>query len=75
MKTATARVLATRPKGITMKALIASVFALGLIGASANSASALTIHISDGHHHHHRHCTSWGWHHHHHDRYCRGWGW
>jgi len=57
-----------------MKAFIASVFALGLIGASATSAGALTIHISDGHHHH-RHCTSWGWHHHHHDRYCRGWGW
>ena len=57
-----------------MKALIASVFALGLL-ATATPASALTIHIGGGHHHHHRHCTSWGWHHHHHDRYCRGWGW
>lgn len=57
-----------------MKALIASVFALGLLGASALPASAITIHIGDGHHGHHRHCTGWGWHHHHHDRYCRGWG-
>jgi hypothetical protein len=57
-----------------MKALIASVFALGLL-AAATPAGAITIHIGDGHHHGHRHCTSWGWHHHHHDRYCRGWGW
>jgi hypothetical protein len=56
-----------------MKALIASVFALGLLGASASTADALTIHVGGGHHH--RHCTNWGWHHHHHDRYCRHWGW
>jgi len=58
-----------------MKTLLASVFALGLLGVSAVPASAITIHIGDGHHHgHHRHCTSWGWHHHH-ERFCRGWGW
>ena len=59
-----------------MKALIASLFALGLLGASATSASALTIHIGDGHHHwgHHRHCNNWGWHHHH-ERFCRRWDW
>ena len=54
-----------------MKTLFASVFALGLLGASALPAEALTIHIGGGHH---RHCHSWGWHHHHHDRFCRGWG-
>ncbi|HXC54535.1 MAG TPA: hypothetical protein VNU97_04525 [Rhizomicrobium sp.] len=52
-----------------MKMLLASVFALGLLGASALPASALTIHVGGGHHGH-RHCTSWGHHHH-----CRGWGW
>ncbi|MEI9991575.1 MAG: hypothetical protein WDM86_16210 [Rhizomicrobium sp.] len=57
-----------------MKNVIASVFALGLLAASAMPAAALSIHIGGGHHGH-RHCTSWGWHHHHHDRYCRGWGW
>ena len=65
-----------REKGHAMRKVIGALFALGLIGASATSAGALTIHIGGGHHHHgHRHCTSWGWHHHHHDRYCRGWGW
>jgi hypothetical protein len=63
-----------------MKALIASVFALGLLGASATSADALTIHIGGGHHWHggyyhggygyHHGCRGWGWHHGH--RWCRG---
>ncbi len=60
-----------------MNALISSVFALGLLGASAMPAEALTIHIGGGGHHgshHHRHCTGWGWHRHH-ERYCRRWGW
>ena len=71
-----------------MKAIIASVFALGLLGASVSSAEALTIHVGTGHHdgwrhhygwhqhygwHHHRRCGSWGWRHH--TRYCRGWRW
>jgi hypothetical protein len=56
-----------------MKALFASVFVLGLLGASVSSADALTISVG-GDHHGHRHCTGWGWHAHHH-RYCRGWGW
>ncbi|HTP76066.1 MAG TPA: hypothetical protein VMJ73_03730 [Rhizomicrobium sp.] len=53
-----------------MKAIVATVFALGLLGASVTAADALTIHIGT-HHWHHRHCWGWGWHHHH--RYCRGW--
>jgi hypothetical protein len=58
-----------------MKAIIASIFALGLLGASVSSADALTIHIGPGHGyyhgwHHHR-CWGWGWHHH--QRFCRGW--
>jgi hypothetical protein len=69
-----------------MKALIASVFALGLLGASVSSAQALTIHVGTGHHYgyhhgyhhhygwrHHRHCGAWGWHHH--ARFCRNWRW
>jgi hypothetical protein len=57
-----------------MKTLIASVFALGLLGASVAPAAALTVHIGGGyHHHHHRHCGGWGWHHH--ARFCRHWGW
>ena len=70
-----------------MKALIASIFALTLLGATAANAgvgagasivgSSITVHIGNGHQHyyshHYRHCTSWGWGHHH--RYCRGWGW
>jgi hypothetical protein len=55
-----------------MKTLFASVVALGLLASVP--ASAITIHIGDGHHRH-RHCTNWGWHNHHHDRFCRGWGW
>jgi Mn2+/Fe2+ NRAMP family transporter len=59
----------------SMKALIASVFALGLLGASLTSAEAMTIHVAVGHHHwhHHRHCGAWGWHHH--ARWCRRWYW
>jgi hypothetical protein len=55
-----------------MKTLIVSVFALALLGASATSASALTIHLGGGHHHHwhggwgHHHHWHGGWGHHHH---------
>jgi len=56
-----------------LKTIVASIFALGLLAATAMPAAALTISIGD-HHHGHRHCTGWGWHHRHHDRYCRGWG-
>jgi hypothetical protein len=55
-----------------MKALIATVFAVAMLGATAPAASALTIHVGGGHH---RHCSNWGWHNHHHDRFCRHWGW
>jgi hypothetical protein len=65
---------------LSMKAVIASIFALGLLGASASSAQALTIHVGTGYHHghhygwhHHRHCSRWGWHHH--ARFCRHWRW
>ena len=54
-----------------MKSVIASIFALGLLGMSVAPAAALTVHIGGGHH---RHCTGWGWHNHHHDRFCRHWG-
>jgi hypothetical protein len=60
-----------------MKTLIASVFALGLLGASATSADALTIHFGGGGYHHwhggwhHHGCRGWGWHHG--RRWCRGW--
>jgi hypothetical protein len=71
-----------------MKALIASIFALTLLGATAANAgigagarivgASITISMGNGHHHyrhHYRHCTSWGWSHRHHERYCRRWGW
>jgi hypothetical protein len=64
-----------------MKTLIASVFALTLLGTTAASADLLGVgvhiggvgadaHIGGGYHHH-RHCHGWGYHHHH--RFCRGW--
>jgi hypothetical protein len=62
-----------------MKTLIASVFALGLLGASAVPADALSIHLGGGGYHHGWHGGGWhhgggwggGWHRH----GCRGWGW
>ena len=62
-----------------MKALIASVFALGLLGASVAPADALIIRVGPGHHwghhweHRYRHCDRWDWHHH--ARWCRHWSW
>ncbi|MEI9988414.1 MAG: hypothetical protein WDM86_00100 [Rhizomicrobium sp.] len=68
-----------------MKILIASVFALGLLGSTAaNAEVGVGVHIGglgagvhlgigDRHHHgyrHHRRCVSWGYRHH-----CRRWGW
>lgn len=61
-----------------MKTIIASLFALTLLGTTAASADVLGVgvhvggigvgaHIGG----HHRHCHGWGYHHHH--RYCRGW--
>jgi hypothetical protein len=68
-----------------MKKLIASIFALTLIGAMAANADVgvrahvggggVHVGIGDGHRHHVRHCVSWGWRHHHHERYCRRWSW
>jgi hypothetical protein len=59
-----------------MKTLIASIFALSLLGTTGASALGLGIHIGGigiGAHigGHHRHCTSWSYHRH----YCRHWGW
>jgi hypothetical protein len=71
-----------------MKALIAAAaLAVGLLGASATTADAITIHIGGGGYHHgyyhggyyhgggygyhHHGCRGWGWHHGH--RWCRGW--
>jgi hypothetical protein len=48
-----------------MKALIASVFALAVLGAAATPASALTVHIGGGHHWHH-HYYGHHWRHHRH---------
>jgi len=63
-----------------MKTLVATLFALTLLGAPAASAAGigLGVHVGGigvgahigGHHHHYRHCHGWGYHHHH--RYCRG---
>ena len=58
-----------------MKAIIASVFALGLLGASVLPADAHIVYVRHHHYHsvHYRHCTAWGWHHH--NRVCRFWRW
>jgi Spy/CpxP family protein refolding chaperone len=62
-----------------MKTLLASVLALGLLGASAGSADAIVIHIGGGGYHHGWHHGGWhhdGWRHErwrHHG--CRYWGW
>lgn len=64
-----------------MKILLASIFALTLLGSTAASADILGVdvhvggigagaHIGGGHHHY-RHCHGWG--HRHHHRYCRSW--
>ena len=61
-----------------MKTLIASLFALTLLGATAANAQGVGVgvHVGDvgvGVHvgSRHRHCVSWG--HRHHERYCRRW--
>lgn len=61
-----------------MKAIIASVFALGLLGASAASTAAdanvgVVVKVGGFHHHRHHACGAWGWHHH--ARFCRRWYW
>ena len=60
-----------------MKVLLASLFAVSLLAATAPTADAavgVVVHVSGGHHRHHV-CGGWGWHNHHHDRYCRRWYW
>lgn len=65
-----------------MKTLIASIFALTLLGTTGASADLIGAdvhvgpigagaHIGGDGYHHHRHCHGWGYHHHRH--YCRGW--
>ena len=64
-----------------MKAFIASIFALTLMGATAANAEGdgAGVHIGNigvGAHvgeQHHRRCVSWGWRHHHTERFCRRW--
>ena len=69
-----------------MKKLIASVFALTLLGAAASTTAEAQVgagvHVGDVgvgvhvgvHHHHRRHvCGTWGWRNH--ARYCRRWYW
>jgi hypothetical protein len=51
-----------------MKTLFASLIALGLLGAVATPASALTVHFGGGHHWHH-----WGHHNHWHHWHHRHW--
>jgi hypothetical protein len=69
-----------------MKKLIASVFALSLLGATATTTAqaqvGVGVHVGDvgvGAHigvHHRRHeCGEWGWRNRHHDRFCRRWYW
>ncbi len=74
-------------KTLSLKTLIASVFALTLMGATAADAGVgVGVHVGDVHvgvhagsHHgrHYRHhrpyCVSWGWDRHRHVRYCRRW--
>ncbi|MEI9996629.1 MAG: hypothetical protein WDM91_18675 [Rhizomicrobium sp.] len=63
-----------------MKTLIATVFALTLLGAPAASAEGIGLgvhvggigvgaHVGGHGRNHHRHCRSWS----HHRHYCRGW--
>jgi hypothetical protein len=67
-----------------MKTLIASIFALTLLGATAANADGIGVgahvggvgagvHVGGGDDHHYRHCTLWGWSHRRHQRYCRSW--
>ena len=67
-----------------MKTLIASIFALSLLGGTAAEAASVhvggggvRIQIGGGHHdrgyHRHRHCDRWGYRHH--QRFCHRWGW
>jgi len=53
-------------KGNPMKLLIASIFALSLMGATAASADVIGVHVGPAHVgigvHHHHHC----WYRHHH---------
>ena len=68
-----------------MKTLIASIFALALVGATAADAEGVGagvhignvgvgVHVGGDHRNYHRHrrCVSWGYRHH--ERYCRRWG-
>jgi hypothetical protein len=63
-----------------MKMMIAAMFALSLIGATAANADGVGagvhiggvgvgVHVGDSH----RHCVSWGRHRDSHERYCRRW--
>ena len=64
-----------------MKTLLASIFALTLLGTTGAYADLIgaDVHIGGvgagahigGDGHHSRHCHGWGYRHHH--RYCRGW--
>ena len=68
-----------------MKTLIASVFALTLLGATATTTAqaqvGVGVHVGDvgvGVHagvHHRRHVCGGGWGYRHHARYCRRWDW
>ena len=73
-----------------MKTLLASVFALAMLGATAASADVgVGVHVGGvgvhagvggdhydrGRRHHHRRCVRWGWRNHHQVRYCRQWSW
>jgi hypothetical protein len=49
-----------------MKTLIASVFALALLGGTAANA-AIVVKVGDGHHHHRHQVCHW----HHHHKICR----
>ena len=65
-----------------MKKMIALLFGLALIGASAANAGigigahvgSVGVHVGVGHHHRSApHCVAWGWRHHHQGRYCVRW--
>ena len=53
-----------RKKDNVMKKIVASVFALSLLGMGAANAAVVIGIGTHGHHHHHRHKVC-SWHHHH----------
>ena len=60
-----------------MKAVIVSLFAVGLLAATASApataAEVVKVKVVNKHRVHY--CKTWGWRNNPHDHYCRIWGW